>query len=112
MSGGGLDEFIDEENRFISWGGRDTWQYVWEPLAQNKPLVGAESTDLMRVAPENLLEFTQQSAEYMEAYISIENISGDRIAYKVCNFKIQSPQDENMADAHGMADMPLFGPKV
>ena len=84
MSGSAaLDEFVDQDNRFVAWGGRDTWQYVWEPLVQFKPEDVAESSDIMKVTPDNLLEFTQQSTDYLEASLSIQNISTERIAYKV-----------------------------
>jgi len=84
VSGGSaLDEFVDQENRLVAWGGRDTWEYVWEPPVQIVAADIAESTDLMKVTPESLIEFTRQSPDYLEANISIENISSDRIAYKV-----------------------------
>ena len=84
VSGGSaLDEFVDQENRLVAWGGRDTWEYVWEPPVQIVAADIAESTDLMKVTPESLIEFTRQSPDYLEANISIENISADRIAYKV-----------------------------
>ena len=88
LTRGTLTEYIDEDNQLTAWGGRDTWQYVWEPQLPSQPPESVE-TDLMQVVPLKFLEFVPSSDDLLEAEIQVKNISTVLIVYKVYSYNIQ-----------------------
>ena len=80
-------------SQLAAWGGRDEWQYVWESQLQDQ-LTPLQPTWL-KVNPANrLIQFNLSSSNNQEeedgegvsslrAEINLENVSSERIVYKV-----------------------------
>jgi hypothetical protein len=83
----GLAEFIDDENRLVAWGGRDTWQYAWEPELKTPPTDGSGaitlSTNIMDVVPNSMLAFSKNEEGDFGSQIEIKNVTSAPIIYKV-----------------------------
>jgi hypothetical protein len=83
----GLAEFIDDENRLVAWGGRDTWRYAWEPELKTPPTDGSGavtlSTNIMDVVPNSMLAFSKNEEGDFGSQIEIKNVTSAPIVYKV-----------------------------
>jgi len=83
----GLGEYIDDDNRLVAWGGRDTWRYAWEPELRTPPSEGSAaitlSTNIMDVVPKSMLTFSKNEEGDFGSQIEIKNVSAVPIVYKV-----------------------------
>ena len=76
-----LGEFIDDDNRLVAWGGRDTWQYAWEPELRGPATDGSAAaaatlTSIMEVVPSSVLTFAASSGQTWDGTLTILNWSG------------------------------------
>ena len=83
-----LGEFIDDDNRLVAWGGRDTWQYAWEPelrgpATDGSAVAAATLTSIMEVVPSSVLTFAKNEQGDYGSQLEIRNIASDPIVYKV-----------------------------
>ena len=86
----GLAEFIDDDNRLVAWGGRDTWQYAWQPelrpLLTNGAAVAAaaaDATSMVEVVPSSFLIFSKNVQGDYSAPLEIKNVGSAPVVYKV-----------------------------
>jgi hypothetical protein len=102
----GLAEFIDDENRLVAWGGRDTWRYAWEPELKTPPTDGSGavtlSTNIMDVVPNSMLAFSKNEEGDFGSQIEIKNVTSAPIVYKVgkiehiLDYEIRIPQRKSL----------------
>jgi hypothetical protein len=83
---------MDDDNKLVAWGGRDTWIYAWEPelrgLAADVAVSGAavaaaSLTSIMEVIPNSMLTFAKNAQGDYSSQIEIKNTTSEPIVYKV-----------------------------
>jgi hypothetical protein len=87
-----LGEYIDDDNKLVAWGGRDTWQYAWEPELRgpaaadvgSAAVVATMTTAIMEVMPNSsVLTFAKNPQGDYSSQLEIRNITSEPIVYKV-----------------------------
>jgi len=85
-----LGEFIDDDNKLVAWGGRDSWQYAWEPelsvpaaYGTGVAAVGSAVAAIMEVQPSDVLAFGKNEHGDYSSQLEIKNITSEPIVYKV-----------------------------
>lgn len=83
----GLGEFIDDDNKLVAWGGKDTWQHAWipeaRPLSKDGVAGDAATTKIMEVVPPNMLAFVKNGQGDFTSQLEIINVASTPIVYKV-----------------------------